>query len=147
MITYTLLGRLIKDAEMTTDKKGNAYTKFTVVIDAGNDKTKLYTCYLHGNRVQKLHQYLLKGRQVLIVGTPSWRDYNGTEYESVMVSTLEFCGSKADIKPENPDKLPYTSDGRYFATREELEKYEASKKSPDGLAGPETFDEGDDIPF
>lgn len=146
MITYTIVGRLIRDAESVSDKNGNSSEKFTLAVNTNKENSRLYTCYFHGERAKKLHPYLLKGRQLMIIGTPSWREYNGSEYESVMVSILEFCGSKSDIEKQNPDNKPYEMDGRYFDTREELNSYKASRSS-DGLNGPEVFDAGDDIPF
>lgn len=151
MITYTIVGRLIKDSESVTNSKRNISEKFTVAVNQNKDKSKLYTCYFYGERASFLHPYLIKGRQVMLMGSPYWRDYEGKEYESVNVSTLELCGTAKDSKaeagqqPQNPDCKPFTMDGRFFDTRDELENYRALK-SPDGLAGPETFDD-DDIPF
>lgn len=148
MITYTIVGRLINDAEAKSDKNGNNIEKFTVAVNQNKDKSRLYTCYYHGERGRKIHAYLLRGRQVQIVGSPEWRDYNGKEYENVSVSLIELIGSKneqyspAPSESKNPEGLPYEMDGKYFATKEEYQKY---KESVFGK-GPESFDDSD-IPF
>lgn len=151
MITYTIIGRLINDAEAKSDKNGNNIEKFTVAVNQNKDKSRLYTCYYHGERGRKIHAYLLRGRQVQIVGSPEWSDYNGKEYENVSVSLIELLGNKNEQgyspapsqSEDNPDGLPYQMDGKFFKSREELEKY---KESVFGK-GPESFDDGDDIPF
>ena len=156
MISYTLVGRLIKDAESVSVQSGKLAEKFTIAVNFDRDKSKLYTCYYFGDRAAKLHDYLRRGRQVFIIGNPSWREYEGKEYESVTVVSFEFCGSKSDAdgefktppKQDNPEHLPYQCDGRYFRTREEMETYKKSKYG-DNLSGPESFEDDDmsEIPF
>lgn len=149
MITYSMMGRLIRDAETVTNKKGESAEKFTLSVPYEKDRTRLYTCYYYGERAMKLHSYLLKGRQVVVVGSPSWSEYNGKEYENVRVNTFEFCGTRTDAEKqqENPDHLPYQCGDRYFSTRQELENYKASLNTSSAKTnGPEEWDDAD-IPF
>lgn len=155
MITYTMCGRLIADAEAKSDKNGNNIEKFTVAVNQNKDKSKLYTCYYRGDRGRKIHPYLTRGKQVQVIGAPEWSDYNGREYENVSVSLIELLGSKgetsyspapAQTSEDNPDGLPYQMDGRYFRTREELEAYKSSVFDKPKKTTPEEFDDAD-IPF
>lgn len=146
MISYTIKGRLIKDSEAVSTTTGNSLEKFTIICDTGiKDKPKFFNCNFFGDRASKLHPYLLKGRELLVIGTPTWREYDGKTYESVTVATLDFCGSKNDAQT-TPTGGNYQCDGKTFDTREELEAYKEKVFGDSKVTTPEEFTD-DDIPW
>ena len=146
MISYTIKGRLIKDAESASTNTGNTLEKFTIICDSGiKDKPKFFNCVFFGERGSRLHPYLLKGRDVLVVGTPKYREYNGSVYEDVNVSSFDFCGSRNDVQTE-PTGGNYQMDGKTFETREELESYKEKVFGNRNVTTPEEFTD-DDIPW
>lgn len=149
MISYTIAGRLTRDAESTQTRTGLNIEKFSIAVNYAKDATKYFNCSWFGDSARNLHDYLTKGRLVCVVGTPSWREYNGKEYEDIKINTLEFLSGIKTEENRNPDGKPYEMDGKFFDTREELDAYKEQvfeSKSPDGMKGPETFDDFD-IPF
>ena len=151
MISYVISGRLTADAEAKTTQNGLSFEKFSIAVNISKEKAKFYNCVWFGQSASKMHVYLTKGMPVTVMGTPRWFvGSNGQEMESVTVNQLEITGSKPmSEKADNDDWKHYEMDGKQFSTREELEAYKEqvfSKSSPDGMNGPETF-EDIDIPF
>lgn len=151
MISYVISGRLTADAEAKTTQNGLSFEKFSIAVNISKEKAKYYNCSWFGQSASKMHVYLTKGMPVTVMGTPRWFiGSDGREIESVTVNALEITGSKPmSEKTDNDYCKPYEMDGKQFPTREELEAYKEqvfSKGSPDGMNGPETF-EDIDIPF
>lgn len=138
MATYLFDGRLTKDGEIKSTQNGKSFLKFSVAYNTPKKLTHFYDCALFGERGEKLLPFMKKGKYVVVTGEPDWREYNGVIYESILVDRLSFAGGREET---NPDNKPYQCDGKYFDTREEVEKYKSSKGD-----GPEYFDDSD-IPF
>jgi len=110
MNTVILTGRL-GDNMKIYEKNGKHFGRFRLAVDrfklTQNKKEKLdpiwITCFLHGERCQKLVPYLLKGTKVSLTGSLT-TDKNGQL--SVLISRLEFLSNKqgqtidAQIPPE-----------------------------------------------
>lgn len=153
MATYFIDGRLTRDAEMKSNSDGRCYYSFAIAWNRGKNKpAHFYNCTMDEKRGTKIAPYLKKGKYVIVVGEPDWYEYDGKTYETIRVDKLTLAGSSSDERPidsPNPEGKPYEMDGKYFDTREELDAYKEQvfgAKSPDGMKGPETFDDFD-IPF
>lgn len=130
MITYAIVGRLIRDAEIVTNKSGNSCEKFTLAVNMGKDKSRLYTCYYSAAIATKLHPWLVKGRQVMVAGSPNFSTgKDGKEYENVYVNSIELCGKKEETEELKTPPADY------------------KQPSPDGLNGPESWEDEDTIPW
>lgn len=119
----TILGRLGSDPEMRYTDKGTAVTNFSVATDVGWGDNK-ETLWLRVNCWDKMaesaNQYLEKGRQVLVVGELSQREYTAASGDTrtsleVKARELKFIndgqsqqGSKPTPKREDEgDHLPW----------------------------------------
>lgn len=148
MATYIIDGRLTRDAEMKSTKEGKQFAKFSVAWNRGEKKpTHFYSCTLGGEKATKLLTYLTKGKYVIITGEPDWYEYEGKTLETIRVDKLTFAGGSSEpsvnTSQNNPEGKPYTRDGKFFDTKEELDAY---IKSTQSSSGPEDFDDSD-IPF
>jgi len=109
----TLNGRLTRDSELKYTNSGQAIAHFSV---ATNDKIKdvetssFWECDLWGKQGESLNQYLLKGKQVLVIGTmrqESW-EKDGVKHSKVKVSvdhlSLGSGGERQESTPNTPPK-------------------------------------------
>ncbi len=71
----TLVGRLTKDSEMKYTSGGMAISKFSLAIgkrvkkgDGYEDYTSFIDCTVFGKTAENLNQYLVKGKQIAVVG-------------------------------------------------------------------------------
>lgn len=79
-ISTTAAGRLTKNAvsfEANGDKK--PMSAFTVAVNVGEERTTYVDCEIRGDRSSKLKEYLVKGKEVLVTGTPYLRTYEAKD--------------------------------------------------------------------
>ena len=98
-----LTGRLVKDAEMSfLPGTGMPKITFTLAVDRAyqkdknNKKVDFIPAEMIGKHVEKLAQYLTKGKQILVIGELNIDQYekDGTKksFTKVKVDRLEFLG-------------------------------------------------------
>ena len=98
-----LTGRLVKDAELAyLPGTGMPKTTFTVATernyqkDKNNKKVDFIPAEMIGKHVEKLAQYLTKGKQILVIGELNIDQYekDGAKksFTKVKVDRLEFLG-------------------------------------------------------
>ena len=98
-----LTGRLVKDAEMSfLPGTGMPKVTFTVATDRAyqkdknNKKVDFIPAEMIGKHVEKLAQYLTKGKQILVIGELNIDQYekDGAKksFTKVKVDRLEFLG-------------------------------------------------------
>jgi single-strand DNA-binding protein len=81
-------GRLTKDAEFSTTKKGTAMSKFRVAVnDRRNDETLFVNILCFGKMAENLNPMLTKGRCVAITGKLKLDDYE----DENQVKKLSAC--------------------------------------------------------
>lgn len=103
-IRATITGRLGKDAEFRTLQDGTPVANFSVASDDRSKKdapTQWVRCALFGRRAQAVLPYLTKGKQVVIAGTLSMREYQGKDGAAragleCRVEDVELMGGKSD---------------------------------------------------
>lgn len=102
MNIVTIAGNLGKDAELRHLPNGDPLVSFSVADSMGKDKgTIWWNCTLFGKRAESLHQYLVKGQQVTVIGTVaerSFTDKDGNQRKSmdVRVQDLALQGGRRD---------------------------------------------------
>lgn len=125
MNVVMLKGRLAKDPESRTSQNGNEVCRITIAVDKytkpGEDKkADFISCIAFGKTCSILTNYFKKGNEILIIGSMevrSWDDAEGKKHYStdVIISKIEFCGSKTNNSTGNGDATEPTGndDGFY----------------------------------
>jgi single-strand DNA-binding protein len=99
------VGRIGRDAETRYTQSGTAVASFPVAVDVGygdNKTTQWYNCALFGKRAEGgLIQYLTKGAQVVIEGSPKLNQYTTKDGEAkanieVNIDDVTLVGGRAD---------------------------------------------------
>ena len=66
MIRVELLGRMVKDVEVTFSKEGKAIAKFTLAVNEGKDNTSFHNITMFGKPAETIAEYVKKGQMVFI---------------------------------------------------------------------------------
>ena len=71
--SVNVIGRLVKDAELSYSGSGNAIVNFSIAVDHmkkkdGTSDTSFFNCKVFGKLGETLNKYMLKGKQVAIRG-------------------------------------------------------------------------------
>ena len=110
--TFTATGRLATDAHLSS-ASGTSVSNFRLAREAGygkHQKTLWIDCSLWGPKADALHQYLLKGKHVLISGELTTKEFKrkdgtlGTGF-SLTVDRIEFIGSKKHSEDHQHDRF------------------------------------------
>ena len=106
-------GRVTKDAEQGTTKKGTSLSKFRLAVnDRRSDDTLFLNVVCFGKMAESLNQYLLKGRLVSVQGkikSDEYEDKNGVNRTSYCVMADEISlGPNAQNKgAERTEEAPF----------------------------------------
>lgn len=105
-----LMGRLVKDPEVTVSANGTSIAKFSIAVDRkfkreGEPEADFFNCVSFGNQAQFVENYLHKGTKVVVTGRIQNNNYTNKEgrkvYEvRIMVEEIEFAESKGESKEE-----------------------------------------------
>jgi single-strand DNA-binding protein len=97
-----LKGRMARDPEMRYTTTGKAIASFTLAVNGyGKDaKAEFIPCVAWEKTAELIGNNCVKGSEILVEGRLQVRSYdkNGEKryVTEVIVTTFEFCGSKAD---------------------------------------------------
>lgn len=97
-------GRLTKDAELSTTKKGTSMSKFRLAVnDRRNDDTLFINILLFGKTAETLNSMLVKGRVVSLSGElkiDEYEDKNGNPRMSacIMADKISLGHDPAQIR-------------------------------------------------
>lgn len=110
MNLVVLKGRLARDPEVRTTGSGKTVADFTVACDAGKDRqADFISCTAWDKTAELIGRWFQKGKEILLTGSVKVSRYdteNGTRYKTyVLISRVEFCGSKGTKANEVPDGL------------------------------------------
>jgi single-strand DNA-binding protein len=100
-----LIGRLTRDAELSSIPNGTAVCKFSIAVnrskkdgDSWEDEPSFFNIVLWGRQGESLHQYLLKGKQVGIIGElrqERWQqDGQNRSRVDVVADRVQLLGGK-----------------------------------------------------
>jgi len=130
-----IVGRAVRDPEMSYTPAGLAIAKFTIVTSEEwkdkvtgekKEKPEWHRIISFGKPAEILGEYLRKGSQVYIEGrlqTSSWEKDGIKRYSTdIVVNNFQFLGGKRQERSQQPDR-------------------------DDGGKGNDGFDPGDNIPF
>ena len=96
-------GRLTKDAECTTTKKGTPMSKFRMAVnDRRNDDTLFLNILCFGKMAENLQPKLVKGRLVSIQGKIKIDDYEDAEHNKR--SSICVMADEISLGP-SPDSI------------------------------------------
>jgi single-strand DNA-binding protein len=106
MLQGFMVGRIGKDAELRSAKNaaGTKLSNFSLAVETGygeRKKTLWIDCVVWGTQAEALTPYLVKGKQVAVLGeldVRAWKSDRDTEPHATIqlsVSELTLCGSAA----------------------------------------------------
>lgn len=111
MNSWTGMGRLTKDPEISTSTSGIDIAKFSIAVDRkfkreGQPTADFFNCTCFKAQAQFVGKYLKKGTKVLVSGPIQIDSYTTKTGEkkisvTVMVNEIEFAESKGESKEED----------------------------------------------
>ena len=108
-----LMGRMTRDIELRYTQSGKAVGQFALAIDkyvGGEKSADFINCVAWEKTAELIKNYCGKGRQILIEGRLQSRSYEKDGQKryitEVVVSHMEFCGSKKDGDGGNKTETP-----------------------------------------
>lgn len=113
MNNIQLLGRLVKDADLTKGSKTKkGYARFTLAVPRGTDETDFINCIAFDKTGELVSEYVKKGQRLLVEGSLNVRnaedkDGNKVTYTNVIVSRIHFIESAKKEDDSAPEDLPY----------------------------------------
>ena len=114
MTNTTITGRLIADAQTKSTPSGHQLAEFTVSVitefkkDAsGYYPSQLYKVAAFGKLGEFRLPMLNKGVNVLVIGEPKYRVYEGKLYIDMRASEIEIL-ERAEAKAKAPEQHPET---------------------------------------
>lgn len=109
----SLQGRLVRDPELRTTQNGKPVVKFTIACDRGGKDmpTDFIDCAAWSGTAQMVSKYFTKGNMIIVTGrlqSNKWEDQSGNKRTSweVLVSSVNFCESKAAVAPPEIKEIP-----------------------------------------
>ncbi|WP_448191874.1 single-stranded DNA-binding protein [Azospirillum sp. sgz301742] len=141
MNVWTFTGRLGADAELRTTQGGEKLLSMRVANDVGyGDRrtTQWVDCTVWGRRADALAEYLTKGKQVVVSGELSLKEFekrDGTKGATlaVRVAEIDFFGGQKDEAGGGRREPPRGEAGGAYQRG--------------GYSGPRHDDLDDEIPF
>ena len=97
MNQITVVGRLGKAGEVRYTQSGTSICNFNVACDTGygeHKKTTWFRCTIVGKRAESLSDYLVKGKEVTIIGEATLNEYTGKDgkhYASIEVFVKDIA--------------------------------------------------------
>jgi len=87
----TIIGRLAADAKFFDEKDDkDAMASFRVIVNTGKDETQSFDVRLRGETAEKTHQYLKKGKEVMVEGkvkADTYTDKDGKTVPCIILDT------------------------------------------------------------
>lgn len=107
----TMRGRLGKDPEAKTSKAGNSYARFSLAVNGPQrDHTTWWNVTCFGKTAKNVMEYLAKGQEVIVTGTPYIREYQNQAGETM--KSAEINANVVDfIKPAQQSQPPAAAVG------------------------------------
>lgn len=120
MNVYMVVGRLARDPEVRTTKKGTSVVKLSIPTEDGwgdRKKTTWHNVVVFGKAAEVVSQYKRKGDWVSVSGrleVDEWQDKDGNKRKTpqLIADSVQFVGNKA---------AGYTHDDSYGTQPEEAE--------------------------
>lgn len=101
-----LMGRLVRDPEISSSTSGTTFARFTIAVDRrfkkeGEPDADFFNCTSFGKQAEFVEKYLKKGTKIVVSGRLQNNNYTNKEGQKVydvriMVEEIEFAESKPD---------------------------------------------------
>ena len=110
--SISIIGHIGRDAEVKATRTGTMVCSFSVAVSRrGKDKedtTNWYRVSIWREWGEKLAPFLVAGKQVFVMGTPSLNTYTDKQGEfrasfEIMADTVQLLGRKEDT-PDKPQR-------------------------------------------
>jgi single-strand DNA-binding protein len=106
-----LMGRLVKDPDVSYANSGTTIGRFTIAVDRrfkreGQPEADFFNCTTFGKQAEFVEKYLKKGTKILLSGelqNNNYTDKDGVAHYSVsvIVNEIEFAESKKSQTENN----------------------------------------------
>lgn len=114
-----LMGRLVRDPEISSSTSGTTFARYTIAVDRrfkkeGEPDADFFNCTSFGKQAEFVEKYLKKGTKIVVSGRLQNNNYTNKDGQKVydvriMVEDIEFAESKnsdeasvsAEKKPSN----------------------------------------------
>lgn len=104
--TAVMRGRLGKDPEPKTSKAGNTYARFSLAVNGPQrDHTTWWNVTCFGKTAKNVMEYLAKGQEVIVTGSPYVREYQNqmgeTKYSAeINAQAVDFIKPAQQQQPQ-----------------------------------------------
>lgn len=107
----SLQGRLVANPELKATTSGKHVCRFSIANSQkganGEEKTDFIDCVAWNKTAEFLCNHFTKGKEILLTGRLSTRNYENTDGKSVkvvevVVNTIDFCGAKKETAEPTP---------------------------------------------
>lgn len=95
MEQITLIGNVGRDPQFRTSSNGKEYMMFSLACSVG-ERTQWYG--VAAPPLQKIAPYIVKGKQLMVQGRPSYSVYNGQVDVLVYADRIELLGGKKEAE-------------------------------------------------
>ena len=112
-----LVGRLIKDAELSQTQSGKTMCKFCIASNKGKDNASFFNVVTWEKLAQTCGQWLKKGKQVIVTGRleqTKWQDKQTGQNRTAIHITANNVQFGSDNKQNNNGQS--TQDGQMYQT-------------------------------
>lgn len=108
MNNVSLIGRIVKDLELSTTKNGKMYTRFTLAVQRDKETADFINCIAWNKTAEVVATYAGKGSQIGVIGSIQTGSYDNKDGQKVFtveiwVNRLNLLDSKKDKKEDKPD--------------------------------------------
>ena len=124
-----LKGRLTATPELKRTASDIFVTDFSVAVNRrfNKEQTDFINCQAWRQTAEFITKYFTKGQEILIIGEmhiEKWDKDGETRYATrVVVDEVEFCGSKAENKPQQMDNEVANIDDFMPAADEDIDGF------------------------
>ena len=115
--TVILIGRIVRDAQLTYANNGTALSKYSIAVGEkykDKDETSFFSCTMFGKIAEGLSKYLEKGKQVCIQGKlkqDTWeKDGQKHERVNIIVNSVQLLGDGKTEKNQQTSKKSTVED-------------------------------------
>ena len=138
-----LTGRLTRDSELRYINTGTAVCTFSIAVNEWNGEKEVanfFDCTLWAKRAEALHEYLVKGRQVMLEGSLKQQRWekDGQQRSKLEITVVNIV-IPSNIQHGQANNTPSGSRG--------VDHSDLSQKDVKSTGNVQNFDYDWDIPF
>lgn len=111
-----LMGRLVRDPEISSSTSGTTFARYTIAVDRkfkkeGEPTADFFNCTSFGKQAEFVERYLKKGTKIVVSGRLQNNNYTNKDGQKVydvriMVEDIEFAESKSEGGSTSAEKKP-----------------------------------------